>query len=361
MVERDQPMDRRAGRDHSGAGAGSCTEPQPALMDQPPDHRAGDRLGHRPARRRPVGRAERAVALGQHAVGRGDQHAVGARRTGEERIQRRGQRRRGEAGGVHRIAHAARARPASGRCRAIGSRIERRRRMRAAAGCCHSPARDDAPVPLTTGSPQRTGHAAVGRIRLDDDTCRPRTPRLPPPGCPSPTGRASRPAGSQRRPQPEVPVRRGAVQAADEHHVGIALRARSSPSAAAAPPARRRRPPDRPVRRRTDAACGRRSAPTHGGWRHCAGASMARRSGSSCPSGFHTASPAAPPAAAAAAPARAPAAAAAARRRPSARRTSRCPPGKPRIGQASAARNWNSSNRRSRSETFGADPCTART
>src|SRR6266446_1575339 len=63
---------------------------EPALLDQTADYGAGDRLCHRPARRRTIGGAEFAVPFAQDALGRGDQDAVGARRAGEEAIERAG-------------------------------------------------------------------------------------------------------------------------------------------------------------------------------------------------------------------------------------------------------------------------------
>ena len=163
-----------------------------------------------------------------------------------------------------------------------------------------------------------------------------------------------------RHAQAEMPVRRGAIQPGDQHHVGVALGGEVHRALAERRAATRRRPPDRqaPTPRRTRSAIEDRS-PSQGGWliarRPC------RRSGSSCPSGSRTASPASPPAAAAGAPGQVPAAARAARRHTIRALNVSMPPGKPSIGQASAARNWNSSSRRSRSETFGAEPCTART
>ena len=63
---------------------------QPAVMDQPADDRAGDRLGHRPGRGDTIGIAEVAVTLKQDPIRRGDQDAVQTARSAKQRIQRGG-------------------------------------------------------------------------------------------------------------------------------------------------------------------------------------------------------------------------------------------------------------------------------
>src|SRR5579862_6549275 len=67
---------------------------QPAVMDQPADHGAGDRLRHRPAWCDAVGATPRRIALAQHPVGCRDQNAVGARRAREKMVQSLTQRSR---------------------------------------------------------------------------------------------------------------------------------------------------------------------------------------------------------------------------------------------------------------------------
>ena len=183
---------------------------QPPLVDQPANHRAGNRLGHRPARCRPVGRTETAVSFGQDAVRRCHQNAVDPGRTREKGVQR-GTQRRGCGGGFNRIA----VRPGlTGRTGRTGDRRGREPRGR--------------------GMPKQDATVTRTRQRVPD--------RIPPANAGSAVqgigfdgqvgdaglDRRLRRMGTQARrdlrdAQPEVPVGRCPVQATDEHHVGIAL------------------------------------------------------------------------------------------------------------------------------------------
>src|SRR5215469_9379318 len=76
---------------------------QPAFMDQPADHGAGDRLGHGPARGDTHRATPRRVALAQNALRGRDEHAIRAGRCGEECVKRPTESRGRYARRLHRI------------------------------------------------------------------------------------------------------------------------------------------------------------------------------------------------------------------------------------------------------------------
>ncbi len=173
---------------------------------------------------------------------------------------------------------------------------------------------------------------------------------------PGPPARASSPARQHRGAQPEMPVRRGPVQPADHHHVGIAPGSEVDRALAQRRVDRRRTPPDRPDRCRT--GCGVRSK--IGSIEPAGGRLIApgpcRRSAFFMPFWFSYSEPCST--------------AGGSGRRTGAGESLGCrdspatiralnfsiPAGKPRIGQASAARNWNSSSRRSLSRNIRRRP-----
>ncbi len=249
MVEGDQVVDRpRVTPQRRRRGIVDRTEP--ALLDQPADQRAGDRLGHRPTRRRAVRMCQMRCSA---PPARGP-----ARRSECRRCQAN-----------WRTAHRAprQARPAAARAarqrrhgpgtRRIGS-ARNRRRDRSQARCANrAGCRHNQDVRLPTGdrsaecriAPLHRG-APVGIIGLDrqaagamcgDQLCIPA----------SRIGPRAQAAGNPQCAPAEMPFRRTAIEAGDVHHVGEALGGEVHRALAHGAAARRHTPPDRADHRRT--------------------------------------------------------------------------------------------------------------
>ncbi len=159
------------GSRHSGAGAGSYTERKPALMDQPADQRARDRLGHRPAWRRAIRRTERAVAFRQHTLRRGDQDAVDARWNWRTTHPAPRPVQPAAAPAVSTASPRGQARPASGGRRAMGAGSNAGRGARTEQDAAIAGTRDRRAGQRRAecGIPPAHGRAAVGVVGFDDD------------------------------------------------------------------------------------------------------------------------------------------------------------------------------------------------